>query len=73
MKKKTFYVYDILWDTDGNKEIFKSLPSSVEVIIFEDDVEDLGDGDEIEMYIGNYLSDEYGYCHYDFWYDEIEE
>lgn len=73
MEKKTFNVYDIQWDTDGDKELLAELPSTMEIEITEDDVDYLDDTDEIESYIEDYLSDEVGYCHFGFQYDEIKK
>lgn len=48
--------YNIKWDTDGEDV---SLPKSV-VINVPDDEEDIAD------YVSDYLSDEYGFCHFGF-------
>ena len=44
-------VRNIKWDTDGDKEVFDSLPQEEEEFL--DDVSD-------------WLSDEYGFCHFGF-------
>lgn len=47
---------NIQWDTDGDEEVFESLPTEV---IFPDGMED-----EDEM--SDYLSDTVGFCHFGF-------
>lgn len=44
---------NIMWDTDGNKKLFKMLPKEIEI------PEGMTDDDEIS----DYLSDVTGYCH----------
>lgn len=53
LNKKAF---NIKWDTDGDKELLKSLPSEIEI---PDDLED-------EEEISDYISDVTGYCHFGF-------
>ena len=48
--------YNIQWDTDGDKELFDSLPQEIEI------PEDITDEDEIS----DYISDETGFCHFGF-------
>ena len=50
---------NIMWDTDGDKEIFNELPKEIEL------PQDI-DADEI----GDYLSDETGYCHFGYQLEE---
>lgn len=50
----------IQWDTDGDQELFDSLPSEIEI------PESLTDEDEI----ADYLSDQTGFCHFGY---QIEE
>lgn len=47
---------NIKWDTDGDMELLKELPTEVEI------PEGMTDEDEIS----DYLSDEIGYCHFGF-------
>ena len=49
---------NIMWDTDGDKEILNELPKEIEL------PQDI-DADEIE----DYLSDETGYCHFGYQLD----
>lgn len=55
-------VFDIDWDTDGEDV---ELPSEIEVEV---DDEFADDEDELSEVIGDYLSDEYGFCHFGFDY-----
>lgn len=50
---------NIMWDTDGDKEILNELPKEIEL------PQDI-DADEI----GDYLSDETGYCHFGYQLEE---
>lgn len=61
-----YRIYNILWDTDGDEEVFKILPS--EVILWTEnlDIDEDADEDEIEEAVLSYLSDEYGFCHFGF-------
>ena len=51
---------NIQWDTDGDQELFDSLPSEIKI------PESLTDEDEI----ADYLSDQTGFCHFGY---QIEE
>lgn len=58
----------IEWDTDGDKEVFESLPQEVELpdrFNRENYTDDHGDVDETSWCedIGDFLSDTYGFCH----------
>lgn len=70
MKKKTFRVFDISWDANDNEKI--DLPQSIKVTITEEDVDDLDDQEDIEFFIEDYISDETGFCHWGFQYEELE-
>jgi ferritin-like protein len=59
-----FRVYDIAWDTDGEDV---DLPDEV-VVDVPAEVVDYGD---VNDFIADYLSDEYGFCHNGFLIDEI--
>lgn len=55
---------DILWDTDGDKEILEELPTEIEIP--EEILEECEDEDEIEETVSDYISDETGFCHFGF-------
>lgn len=61
--------YDIRWDTDGDFLAFKTLPQEVlyEGYICEEDE------DEIDEILGDYLSDNWGFCHYGFKFEVLEK
>mgnify|MGYP001140758447 CR=1 FL=1 len=52
---------NIKWDTDGDMEVLKQLPTEMEI------PKDITD----EKEISDYLSDETGFCHYGF--DLVDE
>lgn len=62
--KKTYLVSDIKWDTDGDEELLKTLPTELEVDV--DVEEEVLDDEDAEYTISEYLSDEYGFCHFGF-------
>ena len=53
---------NIKWDTDGDMELLEELPTEVEIpdYLITDDEDDLLDN------ISDWLSDEYGFCHFGF-------
>lgn len=59
-------VVKIKWDTDGDKELLKTLPKEIDISNefdvknYEDDEEQLLDD------ISDWLTDTYGYCHFGF-------
>lgn len=58
MKK---YATNILWDTDGDKELAKTLPQDICI----DEVCTIYDGtDEQQDIISNFITDKTGFCHY---------
>jgi hypothetical protein len=66
-------ITNIKWDTDGDKELLKTLPTEIDIteeFDFEK-YEDNGYFDEDQLLddISDWLSDTYGYCHFGF---EIE-
>lgn len=65
---KKYNIYNIRWDTDGDKAALRMLPTQVvyERCIYEDEL------DEIEAILSDYLSDNWGYCHFGFEYEELE-
>ena len=59
-------VVKIKWDTDGDKELLKTLPKEID-ISNEFDVKDYEDDeDQLLDDVSNWLSDTYGYCHFGF-------
>lgn len=59
-------VVKIKWDTDGDMKMLKSLPKEID-ISDEFDVKDYEDDqDRLLDDISDWLSDTYGYCHFDF-------
>lgn len=58
---------EIQWDTDGDKELFKSLPQEVEITL-DDCVED----DYLDDELADALSDLYGFCIEGYNYEIIE-
>lgn len=59
-------VTNIKWDTDGDKELLKSLPKEID-ISNEFDVNDYEDDEEQFLDdISDWLTDTYGYCHFGF-------
>ena len=52
-------VRNIKWDTDGDTEVLASLPTEVEI---PQEIANLDDDDAIS----DWLSDEYGFCHFGF-------
>lgn len=69
-----FHIYDIKWDTDGDKKIFRTLPKEVwySHVITEEEREDCDLDSLIEDEISNYISDEFSFCHEGFEYETYE-
>ena len=63
-----YKVSHIEWDVDNPKDL-DELPDTVIVDVPEEVVADDGE----EEYISDYLTDEYGFCHFGFLYDAMEE
>lgn len=61
--------YNIRWDTDEDSHIFKTLPQEVlyEGYICEED------RNEIDEILSDYLSDNWGFCHYGFNFEVLEK
>ena len=55
---------NIHWDTDGDKEILKDLPTEIEIP--ENITKNIEDIDDYNDEIGDYISDVTGFCHYGF-------
>lgn len=72
---------DIKWDTDGDQEVFDSLPQEVALPerfskeIYLDENGEYGEAevDARSEDISDWLSDEYGFCHNGFTLTEEEE
>ena len=59
-------VVKIKWDTDGDKELLKTLPKEID-ISNEFDVKDYEDDEEQLLDdISDWLTDTFGYCHFGF-------
>lgn len=63
-------ITNIKWDTDGDKELLKTLPTEID-ITEEFDFEEYEIDGEFEKEqllddISDWLSDTYGYCHFGF-------
>lgn len=60
------HVYDIQWDTDGDKETLKVLPAkyTFKFDMSEDEIDD--------DFVSDYISDLTGYCHFGFKYEIIK-
>ena len=58
-------VVKIKWDTDGDKELLKTLPKEID-ISNEFDVKDYEDEEQLLDDISDWLTDTYGYCHFGF-------
>ena len=54
---------NIKWDTDGDEELLKELPTEIQI------PNDLSEGIDMDDYneeISDYISDVTGFCHYGF-------
>lgn len=58
---------EIQWDTDGDKELFKSLPQEVEITL-----DDCVESDYLDDELADALSDLYGFCIEGYNYEIIE-
>lgn len=63
-------ITNIKWDTDGDKELLKTLPTEID-ITEEFDFEEYEIDGEFEKKqllddVSNWLSETYGYCHFGF-------
>lgn len=60
-------IKNIKWDTDGDKEVFASLPQEVEfdetTLNLECEPDEEGYEDELLDAVSDWLTDEYGFCH----------
>lgn len=64
--RMTFKVTDIEWDVDDKADL-ERLPTSVKLTLDVDEE----DYDEVDLFIGDYLSNIYGFCHFGFSYERI--
>ena len=66
-------IINIKWDTDGDKELLKILPTEIDIteeFDFEEyEIDGEFEKDQLLDDISDWLSDTYGYCHFGF---EIE-
>lgn len=69
MQTKHFHIFDVIWDATP-KEL-QYLPQTLKVSITSEDVNDVNDKNDIELFLENYLSNTTGFCHYGFQYDEL--
>lgn len=74
-----FVATNIKWDTDGDLEIFESLPQRVELpkerFCRENYIDEDGEYDEYALAedASDFLSEEYGFCHAGFDLEECED
>lgn len=54
---------NIKWDTDGDKRTLASLPTEVDIPFSPNE---FGSYDEFIDEVSDWLSDEYGFCHFGF-------
>ena len=70
-------VYSIKWDTDGDTKLLKSLPQEIEVdlacIGININPNDPNYKDIVNDTISDWLYDAYGYCHYGFCVEGIDD
>lgn len=76
-----YLVTDIEWDTDdedfdeSSEDDILELPTTMEVpieaLLEEGETEDNVDDDDLEERIGDYLSDQTGFCHYGFSFERM--
>lgn len=60
-------IFNIRWDTDGDKKVLKTLPKEV---YYESKSE--ADTDSLDDVLSNFLSDSFGYCHFGFEYEPCD-
>ena len=60
----------IVYDTDGDLELVESLPQTFEIDC--DDIDEiLGDDDALDEFLGDYISNQTGFCHCGFFWEYI--
>lgn len=62
-------ITDIQWDTDFPKEL-ENLPKSLNMEI---NTEEFEDDEDLELFLSDYLSDEYGFCHKGFLFKVVKK
>lgn len=62
LDKEEYYVYDILWDIEGDESLLEFLPSAIEIPL---NIVEKAKTEGIDV-IGDYISDETGFCHYSY-------
>jgi len=63
---KLYQITDIMWDTDGEEV---DLITKARVTVPDD--EDINDDEYVQQYLSDWLSNETGFCHYGFAYEEV--
>lgn len=67
---KKFKITDIIWDQDEDDDT--KLPKEFEIDVEVDDYIDFRSPIDVGDWIGDAISDKYGYCHYGFNYEEVK-
>lgn len=67
----TYAITNIEWDTDG--EDIEELPTEVELTLKDMIEDDLEDEETVTEKITDYLSDNYGFCLFDYDYEIISK
>ena len=65
----TYAITNIEWDTDG--EDIEGLPTEIELTLKDMIEDDLEDEETVTEEINNYLSDNWGFCVFDYEYEII--
>lgn len=63
------HFFNVDWDVDGNQSL-EELGLETD-FVEEVNIEDI-DEDELDDYLSDWLSDEYGFCHFGFDYEVLE-
>lgn len=67
MKIGKFVIKNIKWDTDGDEEVFESLPQKISFPNSNFDKwlgkQETDDEEELADWVSDFISDEYGFCH----------
>lgn len=56
-------ITNIKWDTDGDEEVFATLPQEIDLEKKNFEVDGEYSRDEMLDQLSDWLSDEYGFCH----------
>ncbi len=75
MKSRKFRARCIQWDRtdDDGSEVEADLPAEVVVTLEDLQLPNDTTTEEIEDELSTYLSDYYGFCHYGFFFEEVED